>query len=72
MQRKQDCQLLQFWRQKNFKVKYDFQNFCQGTCRLKCNNNIIRTMTLINICVSVLKFEINMFFTPRYYKQMRF
>ena len=29
---------------KNFKVKYDFQNFSQGTCSLKCNNNM-RTMT---------------------------
>ena len=42
---------------KNFKVKYDFQNFSQGTCSLKCNNNM-RTMTLTIICVSVLKFEI--------------
>ena len=25
---------------KNFKVKYDFLNFSQGTCRLKCNNNM--------------------------------
>ena len=40
---------------KNFKVKYDFQNFSQGTCSLKCNNNM-RTMTLTIICVSVLKF----------------
>ena len=38
----------------NFKVKYDFLNFSQGTCRLKCK----RTMTLMIICVSVLKFEI--------------
>ena len=29
---------------KNFKVKYDFQNFSQGTYSLKCNNNM-RTMT---------------------------
>ena len=28
---------------KNFKVKYDFLNFSQGTCRLKC----MRTMTLV-------------------------
>ena len=40
---------------KNFKVKYDFLNFSQGTCRLKCNNNM-QTMTLTIICVSVLKF----------------
>ena len=40
---------------KNFKVEYDFLNFSQGTCRLKCNNNMW-TMTLTIICVSVLKF----------------
>ena len=28
---------------KNFKVKYDFLNFSQCTCRLKC----MRTMTLV-------------------------
>ena len=39
---------------KNFKVKYDFLNFSQGTCRLKC----MQTMILMIICVSVLKFEI--------------
>ena len=39
---------------KNFKVKYDFLNFSQCTCRLKC----MQTMTLMIICVSVLKFEI--------------
>ena len=39
---------------KNFKVKYDFLNFSQGTCTLKC----MQTMTLMIICVSVLKFEI--------------
>ena len=39
---------------KNFEVKYDFLNFSQGTCRLRC----MRTMTLMIICVSVLKFEI--------------
>ena len=56
---------------KNFKVKYDFLNFSQGTCRLKC----MRTMTLMIIWVSVLKFENKLkfsdqhFFTPRYYKQ---
>ena len=42
---------------KNFKVKYDFQNFSQGTCSLKCNNNM-QTMTLTIIFVSVLQFEI--------------
>ena len=43
---------------KNFKVNNnDFLNFSQGICRLKCNNNM-RTMKLIIICVSVLKFEI--------------
>ena len=42
---------------KNFNVKYDFQKFSQGTCSLKGNNNM-RTMILTIICVSVLKFEI--------------
>ena len=52
---------------KNFKVKHDYQNFFQGTCSLKCNNNM-RTTTLTIICVSVLKFEIeipsSIFFLP--------
>ena len=42
---------------KNFKSEYDFLKFSQGTCRLKCNNNM-QTMKLIIICVSLLKFEI--------------
>ena len=45
---------------KNSKVKYDLRNFSQGTCSLlslKCNNNMW-TITLTIICVSVLKFEI--------------
>ena len=41
---------------KNFKVQFDFLNFSQGTCRLKCNNNM-QTMTLIITCLSVLMFE---------------
>ena len=52
---------------KNFKVKDDFLDFSQGTCRLKCNNNM-QTMALITTCVSALKFEIeipwSIFFLP--------
>ena len=28
------------WGAKNSKVKYDFQNFSQGTFSLKCNNDM--------------------------------
>ena len=38
-----DC--CNFGGKKNFKVEYDSLNFFQGTCRLKCNNNM-RTMKL--------------------------
>ena len=51
---------------RNFEVKYDFcdfLNFSQGTCRLKC----MQTMTIMIICVSVLKFEIEILWSIFFY-----